>query len=100
MPFHPNIYALSGYGEMWEKHGEDFSYDLCPRAKIFRRDQAGVEDLDSLKHIMRLNGASQLPGWAGAEQAEPSERTPALGPFGWPRVACLPVTCFYFRIQV
>lgn len=56
VPFHPNIYALSGYGEMWEKHGEDFSYDLCPRAKIFRRDQADVKDLDSLKHIMRFNG--------------------------------------------
>lgn len=57
VPFHPNIYALSGYGEMWEKHGEDFSYDLCPRAKIFRRDQADVKDLDSLKHMMRFNGA-------------------------------------------
>lgn len=57
VPFHPNIYALSGYGEMWEKYGEDFSYDLCPRAKIFRRDQADVKDLDSLKHMMRFNGA-------------------------------------------
>lgn len=42
---------------MWEKHGEDFSYDLCPRAKIFRRDQGDVMDLDSLKHMMRFNGA-------------------------------------------
>lgn len=47
---------LSGYGEMWKDYGEDFSYDLCPRAKIFRRDQADVKDLDSLKHIMRFNG--------------------------------------------
>lgn len=43
--------------EMWKEHGEDFSYDLCPRAKIFRRDQANVTDLDSLKYIMRYNGA-------------------------------------------
>lgn len=57
VPFHPKIYTLSGYGEMWEEYGEDFSYDLCPRAKIFRRDQADVKDLDSLKHIMRFNGA-------------------------------------------
>lgn len=57
VPFHPNIYVLSGYGEMWEKHGEEFSYDLCPRAKIFRRDQADVKDLDSLKYMMRFNGA-------------------------------------------
>lgn len=55
VPFHKKIYALSGYGKMWEKYGEEFSYDLCPRAKIFRRDQAGVKDLESLKHIMRSN---------------------------------------------
>lgn len=56
VPFHHKIYTLSGYGQMWEEYGEDFSYDLCPRAKIFRRDQADVKDLDSLKHIMRFNG--------------------------------------------
>lgn len=56
VPFHHKIYKLSGYEEMWDKHGEDFSYDLCSRAKIFRRDQADVKDLDSLKRIMRSNG--------------------------------------------
>uniref|UniRef100_A0A674BTI8 Phospholipase B-like n=1 Tax=Salmo trutta TaxID=8032 RepID=A0A674BTI8_SALTR len=56
VPFHPKIYTLSGYGKMWEEYGEDFSYDLCPRAKIFRQYQAEVKDLDSLKHIMRYNG--------------------------------------------
>lgn len=55
VPFHPRIYALSGYVQMWQKFGEDYSYDLCPRAKIFRRDQANVKDLDSLKFIMRFN---------------------------------------------
>lgn len=55
IPFHENIYVLSGYGEMWKEYGNDFSYDLCPRAKIFRRDQADVKDLDSLKYIMRFN---------------------------------------------
>ncbi|XP_005816120.2 phospholipase B-like 1 [Xiphophorus maculatus] len=55
IPFHRNIYILSGYGMMWSKYGEEFSYDLCPRAKIFRRDQANVKDLDSLKRIMRYN---------------------------------------------
>ncbi|KAL0198957.1 hypothetical protein M9458_007497, partial [Cirrhinus mrigala] len=55
VPFHRKIYSLSGYEQMWKKHGEDFSYDLCPRAKIFRRDQSSVSDLNSLKHIMRYN---------------------------------------------
>ncbi|KAI2666912.1 Phospholipase B-like 1 [Labeo rohita] len=40
VPFHRKIYDLSGYEQMWKKYGEDFSYDLCPRAKIFRRDQS------------------------------------------------------------
>lgn len=61
IPFHRKIYSLSGYGEMWKAHGEDFSYDLCPRAKIFRRDQADVKDLDSLKHIMRFNDYKKDP---------------------------------------
>uniref|UniRef100_A0A8C5D6R8 Phospholipase B-like n=1 Tax=Gouania willdenowi TaxID=441366 RepID=A0A8C5D6R8_GOUWI len=61
VPFHRRIYLLSGYGEMWKQHGDDFSYDLCPRAKIFRRDQGDVEDLDSLKHIMRFNDYKKDP---------------------------------------
>lgn len=58
IPFHAEIYNLSGYGVMWKRFGEDFSYDLCPRAKILRRDQGKVSDLSSLKHIMRYNSRS------------------------------------------
>ncbi|XP_071758129.1 phospholipase B-like 1 [Centroberyx gerrardi] len=61
IPFHRRIYMLSGYSEMWKEYGDDFSYDLCPRAKIFRRDQAEVNDLDSLKHIMRFNDYKKDP---------------------------------------
>ncbi|KAL4658050.1 phospholipase B-like 1 [Arapaima gigas] len=61
VPFHPEIYNMSGYREMWQKYGEDFSYDLCPRAKIFRRDQAAVTDLSSLKYIMRYNNYKNDP---------------------------------------
>ncbi|KAI1886721.1 hypothetical protein AGOR_G00198710 [Albula goreensis] len=61
VPFHPEIYNLSGYGEMWKRRGEDFSYDLCPRAKIFRRDQSGVKDLASMKLIMRYNNYKKDP---------------------------------------
>uniref|UniRef100_A0A671MAB9 Phospholipase B-like n=1 Tax=Sinocyclocheilus anshuiensis TaxID=1608454 RepID=A0A671MAB9_9TELE len=56
IPFHSDIYRMSGYGVMWKKYGGDFSYDLCPRAKIFRRDQGKVTNLDTLKYIMRYNG--------------------------------------------
>ncbi|KAM9780476.1 phospholipase B-like 1 [Neosynchiropus ocellatus] len=61
IPFHQNIYQKSGYQPMWDQFGDDFSYDLCPRAKIFRRDQASVEDLATLKHIMRFNDYRKDP---------------------------------------
>ncbi|ROL51685.1 Phospholipase B-like 1 [Anabarilius grahami] len=61
IPFHSDIYRMSGYGVMWKKHGEDFSYDLCPRAKIFRRDQGKVTNLDTLKYIMRYNDYRKDP---------------------------------------
>ncbi|XP_044034726.1 phospholipase B-like 1 isoform X1 [Siniperca chuatsi] len=61
IPFHIEIYNLSGYSVMWKRYGEDFSYDLCPRAKILRRDQAKVSDLSSLKHIMRYNNYKRDP---------------------------------------
>ncbi|KAF3853325.1 hypothetical protein F7725_014013 [Dissostichus mawsoni] len=61
IPFHEEIYNLSGYSAMWKRYGEDFSYDLCPRAKILRRDQAKVFHLSSLKHIMRYNNYKRDP---------------------------------------
>lgn len=61
IPFHQKIYTMSGYGEMWKEYGDDFSYDLCPRAKIFRRDQGEVKDLESLKRIMRFNDFKNDP---------------------------------------
>ncbi|XP_049602012.1 phospholipase B-like 1 [Syngnathus scovelli] len=61
VPFHQNIYSLSGYELMQQEYGEDFSYDLCSRAKIFRRDQANVKDLNSLKYIMRFNDYKNDP---------------------------------------
>uniref|UniRef100_A0A8D0DI50 Phospholipase B-like n=1 Tax=Sander lucioperca TaxID=283035 RepID=A0A8D0DI50_SANLU len=61
IPFHVEIYNLSGYGVMWKRYGQDFSYDLCPRAKILRRDQAKVSDLGSLKFIMRYNNYKRDP---------------------------------------
>ena len=55
VPYHKEIYELSGYPAIVEKVGQDESYDLAPRAKIFRRDQAKVVDMTSFKRIMRYN---------------------------------------------
>ena len=56
VPFFEKIYNMSGYPDMVAKHGVDMSYQLAPRAKIFRRDNGKVVDMDSMKKIMRYNG--------------------------------------------
>ena len=56
IPFYEEIYNMSGYPSVVDKHGPGFSYQLAPRAKIFRRDQARVVDMETLKDIMRYNG--------------------------------------------
>ncbi|KAK3755108.1 hypothetical protein QZH41_017928, partial [Actinostola sp. cb2023] len=61
VPFYEKVYNLSGYPEFVEKHGTSYSYQLAPRAKIFRRDQATVHDMDTMKHIMRYNDYKHDP---------------------------------------
>ncbi|EDO27646.1 predicted protein [Nematostella vectensis] len=39
-PHVAKIYNMSGYPAFAKKHGQKFSYQLAPRAKIFRRDQS------------------------------------------------------------
>ncbi|XP_069463343.1 phospholipase-B 81-like [Ambystoma mexicanum] len=61
VPFHKSIYTLSGYPELVHTYGSDMTYDLAPRAKIFRRDQGTVRDLESLKSLMRYNNYEKEP---------------------------------------
>lgn len=55
VPFFETIYNLSGYPQIVDALGVDFSYELAPRAKIFRRDAGSVVDMKSLMDIMRYN---------------------------------------------
>ncbi|XP_070803125.1 phospholipase B-like 1 [Pituophis catenifer annectens] len=61
IPFHNIIYNMSGYREYVQKYGLDFSYEMAPRAKIFRRDQGKVTDIESMKYIMRYNNYKKDP---------------------------------------
>ena len=36
------MYNVSGYPELVKKYGPEYSYQLAPRAKIFRRDESNV----------------------------------------------------------
>jgi len=51
VPFYPEVYTRSGYED--PRLGPHGQYELAPRAKIFRRDQARVVDMASYKRIMR-----------------------------------------------
>lgn len=55
VPYFPEVYRQSGYPAFVNKHGVEFSYQMAPRAEIFRRDQGKVVDLESFKAIMRYN---------------------------------------------
>jgi len=55
VPYFEDIYKLSGYPAVVKEKGTDFSYQLAPRAKIFRRDAGNVKDMESMKAIMRYN---------------------------------------------
>ena len=65
VPYWPEVYERSGYGTMKKTHGNYFSYELCPRATIFRRDAHSVEadgpDLTSIKKILRYNNYLKDP---------------------------------------
>ncbi|KAM4652040.1 phospholipase B-like 1 [Discoglossus pictus] len=61
VPFHERIYNLSGYPGIVTQFGRDMSYNMCPRAKIFRRDEGKVKDMESLKYILRYNNYRNEP---------------------------------------
>ncbi|KAI8725888.1 phospholipase B 1, partial [Biomphalaria glabrata] len=55
VPYFEEIYNISGYPDYVKKFGIDYTYQLAPRAKIFRRDHSKVFDLNSMKSVMRSN---------------------------------------------
>ncbi|XP_020904137.1 phospholipase B-like 1 [Exaiptasia diaphana] len=56
IPFYEKVYNLSGYPEFVKKHGITNSYEMAPRAKIFRQEQNTVRDLRTIEILMRYNG--------------------------------------------
>ncbi|GFR52660.1 hypothetical protein Agub_g15254, partial [Astrephomene gubernaculifera] len=65
VPYFPQVYEATGYrrhAEALARRGPAFaeaaaglSYQLAPRAKIFRRDAAGANDLASFRALLRSN---------------------------------------------
>jgi hypothetical protein len=62
IPLNETLYVLGGYIQAVEQFGPDMnSYERCVRARIFRRDQTSVVDLESFKHMMQYNNYEQDP---------------------------------------
>ncbi|XP_040069470.1 putative phospholipase B-like 2 isoform X1 [Ixodes scapularis] len=59
--FFPAIFNISGQPDMVKKYGNYYSYDMSPRAKIFRREQSKVEDVDTMLGLMRYNNYTHDP---------------------------------------
>jgi hypothetical protein len=55
VPFYSDVYEMSGYPAVVHVHGPQHSYQLAPRGPIFRRDADAPQDLEGVRHFMRLN---------------------------------------------
>ena len=61
VPFHKATYDRSGYPALVKRLGPSHSYELAPRATIFRRDEATVVDMTTFQKIMRYNDYKNDP---------------------------------------
>ena len=53
--YYKNLYDLAGYPEMVKEKGVSESYQLAPRAKLFRRDAGKIVTIEDLQTFMRSN---------------------------------------------
>ncbi|NWX94144.1 PLBLB protein, partial [Nothoprocta pentlandii] len=61
VPYFEEIFNASGNVELVKKYGDWFSYEGSPRARIFRRNQTLVHDMDSMVRLMRFNNYLRDP---------------------------------------
>lgn len=61
IPYYEEVFNASGCQELVQKYGSWFSYDMNPRAQIFRRNQTLVTDLKSMVQLMRYNNFEKDP---------------------------------------
>jgi len=86
IPYFKDIYSVSGYAAMFQKYGNEFSWESCPRANIFRRNESAVETVEDVKALMRYNNylvdpiEDRNPFWAIASRGDLATSNPS--PFG------------------
>jgi hypothetical protein len=55
VPYFEWIYNISGWTEMLEKYGDNYSYAKCPRATIFRRNHTLVDSVKAHGELLQYN---------------------------------------------
>ena len=87
-PFIMDVRIKSGVIDLLEKDPSlksSYDYDVCARAKIFRRDQSKVTDIDSYKKLIRYNDylndefSENLPNFAIASREDLKENARCYG---------------------
>ncbi|XP_054928991.2 putative phospholipase B-like 2 [Dermacentor andersoni] len=61
VPYFDDIFKISGQPANVEEYGDYYTYENCPRAKLFRRDHTKLKDLDSVTAYMRYNDYKNDP---------------------------------------
>jgi hypothetical protein len=61
IPYFEDVFNRSGFPSAVEKVGDWFSYELAPRAKIFRRDHHKVQSLEEMLKMIRYNNWQHDP---------------------------------------
>ena len=65
-PFYEDIYRLSGYPEQVKRHGPVASYQLAPRASLFRKYAGQTDSFAELQSFMLLNTYGEGDPLAGS----------------------------------
>ncbi|KAH9284484.1 putative phospholipase B-like 2 [Echinococcus granulosus] len=60
-PYFKFIHEISGFDDLEKKFGECFSYEMTPRAQIFRRNHSTAVSLPSVYRLMRFNDFTHDP---------------------------------------
>ncbi|KAH6925054.1 hypothetical protein HPB50_000214 [Hyalomma asiaticum] len=59
--YFPEIFEMTGQPETVEKYGDLYTYDNCPRCKMFQRDIGNLTDMDSIVTYLRYNDYKNDP---------------------------------------
>lgn len=61
VPYLKDAWVLAGYQVMAEHYGNSYTWDMAPRAQVFRQREESATDMATLKKLMRYNDFQHDP---------------------------------------